>query len=186
MRPEAVEPELIPENRPEPDLAPVAQVPDSQTIHPDAHDLPVIRLRRTVFGKELHLPGPAVFVKDLDGLLPFHALGVVEFAEIEGLTLEDAPPDTNALDEAPVVVGLAVLESPCRSQKHAGIISKSRFRLKGVGLHYTNFPVFLRQYPANLSAFAPVLSVILLGKVEIGCERGKLGSPTVAPSTNTE
>ena len=133
-RPEPVEPELVPQLAPEPDLAPVPHVPDGQPVHADAHDLPVVRLGRTVFREELQLPDVAFLVKGLDGALPFLALRVVQFAEVERLThassdrlrrlgfasgdTEDATTDAYVLHHAPVVVDLAVLEPLCSPQKH--------------------------------------------------------------------
>ena len=46
-------------------------------------------------------------------MLPFLALRVVQLAEVERLALEDSTTDAHALDHAPVVVDLAVLESLC-------------------------------------------------------------------------
>ena len=48
---------------------------------------------------------------------------------------------------------LAVLESLCRSKKHAGIISYPARLSKGVGLHYTAFRGDRRMNPAQQAAF---------------------------------
>ena len=56
LAPEAVEPELVPQLEPESDLAPVVHVPDGQPVHADAHDPPVVGLRRAVFREEHHAP----------------------------------------------------------------------------------------------------------------------------------
>ena len=98
---------------PEPGLAPVPHVPDGQPVHADAHDLPVVRLGRAVFREELQLPDVTFLVEGLDGALPFLALRVVQLAEVERLTLEDAATDAHVLHHAPVIVDLAVLEPLC-------------------------------------------------------------------------
>ena len=74
----------------EPDLTTVAYVPDGQTVHADAHDPPVVGLRSAVFREELQLPDVAFLVERLDCMLPLLALRVVQFAEVERLTLEDS------------------------------------------------------------------------------------------------
>ena len=89
----------------------------------DAHDPPVVRLRRTVFREELQLPDVAFLVERLDRTLPLLALRVVQLAEVERLALEDAATDAHTLDHTPVGVLLAVLEPLCASQKHAAIIA---------------------------------------------------------------
>ncbi len=58
--PEAIEPEPVPQLRAGPDLAPVLRVPHRQTVHADAHDLPVVRLGRAVLGEQLQLAHLAV------------------------------------------------------------------------------------------------------------------------------
>ena len=67
---------------------------------------------RAVFREELQLPDVAFLVEGLDGALPFLALRAVQLAEVERLALEDSTTDAHVLHHAPVVVDLAVLESP--------------------------------------------------------------------------
>ena len=81
----------------------------------DAHDPPVVGLRRAVFREELQLPDVAFLVERLDGALPLLALRVVQLAEVERLALEDAATDAHAPDHAPVGVVLAVPEPLCAS-----------------------------------------------------------------------
>lgn len=88
----------------------------------------------------------AVLVEGFDGSLPFGALGAVELAEVKHLPLEHATPDADALDEAPAVMGLAVLEPLGRTKKHAGIVSYPTSALKRVGLHYTDFSDAMSAY----------------------------------------
>ena len=88
----------------------------------------------------------AVLVEGFDGSLPFGALGVVELAEVKRLPLEHATPDADALDEAPVAMGLAVLEPLCRTKKHDGIVSYPTNVSKRVGLHYTDFSDAMSAY----------------------------------------
>ena len=67
---------------------------------------------------------------------------------------------------------LAVLESLCRSKKHAGIISYPARLSKGVGLHYMAFRCGKR---ANCAPQAALRKLSPRKKVETGVECGKAG-----------
>ena len=82
MRPEAVQPEPIPQLRPEPDFAPVAHVLHSERVHAYFHYLVVARLGSPVSRKQFQLPHVSLLVERLHRPLPFILLRVVQLAEI--------------------------------------------------------------------------------------------------------
>ena len=130
--PEGVQPEPVPQFQPQPNLAPVAQVPHRQPIHPDPDHLPVAFAGRRAVGREKgELARMAFLVQRLDRRLPPRALRVVELAEVEGLALEDAPADTHALHQTPVHMDFSILATLVRFQKHATILSCSRDGARG-------------------------------------------------------
>ena len=94
-------------HRPEPHLDPVA--------------LGVIG-QRPFGGKQSQLPrAPAVLVEALDHPTPIGVLAVVDLAQVQNRLLHHPAPGTaSALDNAPVAVLLAVLDSSCGAQVHAG------------------------------------------------------------------
>ena len=131
-RPEGVQPEPVPQFQPQPDLAPVAQVPHRQPVHPDPDQLSVAFTGRRTVGREKgELARMAFLVERLDRVLPPRALRVVELAEIEGLALEHAPAGTHALHQTPVHMDFAILATLVRFQKHATILSCSRDGARG-------------------------------------------------------
>jgi len=71
--------------------------------------------------KQRELPGaPAVLVEGLDLSTPGGMLAVVDLAEIQNRLLHHPAAGTaSALDNAPVAVLLAILDSPCGAQVHA-------------------------------------------------------------------
>jgi hypothetical protein len=67
-----------------------------------------------------------VFIEDGNGLLPGGALGVVDLAQIEDVSLHHAAPDAAALDDGPGAMLLAVLLPRAALEKHATSIAKAR------------------------------------------------------------
>jgi len=73
-------------------------------------------------GKQYDLPGP-ILVLHLDGLAPGFALTGVDLTKVQHLALHDAPiTQAPILHHAPVLVGLAVLQSSIAAQEHARIL----------------------------------------------------------------
>ena len=110
-------------------IAQPARAPGTGTAEPELGELPlhggrVGGGRRAVVGEKRALAGPAVvLVKDVDGLLPGGALGVVDLAQIEDVTLHDAAPQAAALDDGPGAMLFAVLLALAALEKHGAIVT---------------------------------------------------------------
>lgn len=72
--------------------------------------------------EEGELPfGLGVFIEDADGVPPGFALGIVDFAQIENLPLDDAAGGSFILDDAVVAMGFAVFETPVGFEEHSAV-----------------------------------------------------------------
>lgn len=73
-------------------------------------------------GKKSQLAlGAGVLVENADGAEPCLALGVVDFAKIEDLPLDDAAGGALVFGNAVVAVGFAVLEPPVCFEEHSAV-----------------------------------------------------------------
>jgi hypothetical protein len=82
-----------------------------------------------------------ILVKRFDRTAPIVMLAVADLTQIQHLPLHHLATGTApVLDDIPVVVLLAVLEAPIRSQKHGPTkLRRSQQAQKILGLHYTRF-----------------------------------------------
>src|ERR1017187_8336379 len=93
-------------------------------------------------GKQLQLGTLAVLVEDLHRLLPTCVSRTVQLTEITKRALPRTIGRTHRLDQRPVAVFLAVLNSLMLSKKHpARIMSGENLRFKRLGLHYNGFSI---------------------------------------------
>ncbi len=84
------------------------------------------------------LAGPRL--EHLDASAPRGLLTIVDLSEVEDLPLDHAPVRTSViLNDAPVSVSLAVLDSLRVPQEHAAIVHALAYAAKTVGLHYSRF-----------------------------------------------
>ena len=136
--PETVQPETVPQRQRQPAGAPLARIAQFQFVELDLHDIAIQHRRGPVLGKQRHLLQRRAAAENLDRAAPLGALAVVDLAEIEKLALDHtAATDPGALDDTPVAVLLAVLESLLAAHEHARIVGISEKLIKGVGRHYT-------------------------------------------------
>ena len=101
----------------------VAGVAEAERRDADAGNLPSLVTWQVFFREERDLLGSlAITGKELHGSSPGRLLDTVEFPQIEDVALQDAPVrDATILDNAPVLVHLAILATFLASQKHDGI-----------------------------------------------------------------
>jgi hypothetical protein len=117
---EGIQAELGIEFEREPATAPLTGTVEGELIQPDLNHARVIGGRGAVMGKESDLRScVGVRRMGVERFAPGFALGIVDLAEIEHLTLSDASVvETFVFDDTPVGVILAILLPNLRAEKH--------------------------------------------------------------------
>jgi hypothetical protein len=114
-------------------------------IKPDLYSIILGVLRQLpIMRKQRYLPGaPTIFIESLDYPAPGFMLAVIQLAQIQHLSLHHpAASAAPVLDNAPIAVRLAVLNSPGESQEHVADSTAKPPAEKALGLHYTRFQAF--------------------------------------------
>ena len=100
-------------------------------VEPNAHDALLLgRLRNAILREERHGTRLRFALReDFDALAPALALAVIDFPQIEHMTLDDLPAGhAFVFDDAPVMMLLAILEPFAAAQKHDGAALWTSFR----------------------------------------------------------
>jgi hypothetical protein len=88
--------------------------------------------RGAIGGRDRAAAGlPVVFVKDVDGLLPRGALGIVDLAQAGDMPLPHAGPDAAAFDDLPGARLLAVLFARAGLERHVARVTAARRMRRG-------------------------------------------------------
>ena len=98
-----------------------------------------------------------VVIENLDGLAPYRSLRGIDLAQIQNVTLHDAATcDTLVLDDAPIVVRLAVFLALGLPQKHDAESSRANLH---VGMGRSSLQpisaVFAEILPADIKYLRP-------------------------------
>ncbi len=125
--PELVKPEQIPKIERQPTGAELARPAQLHLAYADAHGFATQRGNFVaVVGKQSELASGLVAGREgFDGAHPAGALGVVEFAEVQQLALDNASAaHPTGFDDAPIAVLFAVLATGPRAQEHGSSLNR--------------------------------------------------------------